>query len=236
MKSILERALRKVLKEKAQFHNNLLQRNLPECAIREIIDGETRLTSAEDYFFNPYTHARQTFESLPDSKQFKKMLEVGGSINQNAKSTFPELDYYNLDLVENQKLPTIIGDITQETNLEPECFDFIFSSNTFEHIKQPWLAAKEITRLLKVGGLCYISTLWSWRYHPVPVDYWRFSPDCLEFLFQDLVKIKANFNSSVRRSDYRGFWPNKLDSVPIDGFGGWRENWFVYFVGMKVKS
>ena len=27
---------------------------------------------------------------------------------------------------------------------------------------------------------------------------------------------------------------NKKDEVPIDGLGGWRENWQVYYVGKKI--
>ncbi|MEI2422555.1 hypothetical protein V6O07_19915, partial [Arthrospira platensis SPKY2] len=84
-------------------------------------------------------------------------------------------------------------------------------------------------------GICYISTVFSWRYHPVPIDYWRYSPDCLTFLFHGLQKIDANFNSFYRRKDIRGFWPNKLDECPVDDLGGWRENWVVYFVGKKIN-
>lgn len=235
MKSITKRVFRLNLKSKTPVQGNLPQLNLPECATRKVIEGETRQTNAA-CFSSPHAHAKQIFKSFPNSKQFKKILEVGGSISQNAKDIFSDLEYYNLDLIENQDLPTIVGDITQGIDLESESFDFIFSNNTFEHINQPWLAAKEITRLLKVGGLCYISTVWSWRYHPVPIDYWRFSPDCLEFIFQDLVKIEANFNLFQRRRDDRGFWPNKLDSVPVDNLGGWKENWSVYYVGMKEKK
>ena len=39
----------------------------------------------------------------------------------------------------------------------------------------PWLAAAEIARILKPGGLAITHTLFSWRNHPCPIDYWRFS-------------------------------------------------------------
>ncbi|MEA5534775.1 class I SAM-dependent methyltransferase [Crocosphaera sp. XPORK-15E] len=208
--------------------------NWPSYKTRPMKEGETLLTKAVS-FPNSHEHCRSIFESLPESKSYKKMLEIGGSNTLNSQDFFPELDYFNIDIEDNPNLPTIVADITQTTNLEPESVDLIVSHQTFEHIDRPWLASQEITRLLKPGGLCYISTVWSWRYHPVPIDYWRFSPDCLSFLFKELDKIDANFNMYPRRNDMRGFWPNKLDAVPVDELGGWRENWFVYFIGMKPE-
>lgn len=207
--------------------------NLAEYKTRPCKKGETLLTNSVS-FPNSHQHSRQLFDKFKNGGNFKKMLEVGGSFSQNSQSLFPELEYYNLDIKDNPDLPTIVGDITQEnTSLESESFDLIVSHQTFEHINQPWLAAQEIVRLLKPGGFCYISTVWSWRYHPVPIDYWRFSPDCLTFLFKDLEKLDVNFNLYHRRADMRGLWPNCIDGVPIDELGGWRENWLVYYFGKK---
>lgn len=197
---------------------------------------ETLLTKSVDRF-DTHQHARELFDRFKDGDSYHKMLEVGGSFSKNSQSLFPEFEYYNLDIEDSSAIPTIVGDITKEnTSLEAGSFDLIVSHQTFEHINQPWLAAKEMSRLLKPGGFCYVSTHWAWRYHPVPIDYWRFSPDCLAFLFEDLVRIEANFNSSHRRMDIRGIWPNLVDAVPVDAFGGWRENWFVYYFGQKARD
>ena len=210
--------------------------NLASYKTRACKPGETLLTNFVS-FPNSHKHSRELFEKFKNQGNYQKMLEVGGSFSHNSQVLFPELEYYNLDIEDNPDLPTIVGDITQEnSSLEAESFDLIVSHQTFEHINQPWLAAREMTRLLKPGGLCYVSTHWAWRYHPVPIDYWRFSPDCLEFIFDGLIKIEANFNSSHRRLDIRGLWPNCIDAVPVDAFGGWRENWFVYYFGQKPYS
>ncbi len=143
--------------------------------------------------------------------------------------------YYNFTLHEGkEKLPnTIIGDITKESSLPNKKFDLIVCIDVFEHINRPWKAAENIIKLLNKGGFCIIFTVWSWRYHPCPIDYWRFSPDCLKFLFEDIKCIDADFDISTRRKDIRGFWKNKLDAVPIDNLGGWRENWGSYYIGKK---
>jgi len=230
LNKLINRMRKSLLKTSSPTH---MQVELPECATREVKPDETQMKNSAS-FPDVYTHARQVFESFEKGKNFETMLEIGGSTSVNVRQKFPELEYFNLDLVDNPSIPTLVGDITKCSDVESESFDLIFSNNTFEHIDRPWLAAEEITRLLKPGGVCYISTVWSWRYHPVPIDYWRFSPDCLTFLFQGLEKIDANFNSYDRRFDSRGFWPNKLDAVPVDKLGGWRENWSVYFIGQKM--
>lgn len=244
LKKQLAQGLKKVLtKVEPEFHPQKQYpvltvsqaTNLATYKTRPMKADETLLTKAVS-FPNSHYHSRELFEAFSKRQEFKKMLEIGASYSSNSKDLFPELEYLNLDIAENSELPTVVGDITEKTSLESESFDLIVSHQTFEHINQPWLAAQEIVRLLKPGGLCYISTHWAWRYHPVPIDYWRFSPDCLAFLFEGLDQIDGNFNIYHRRTDIRGLWPNEIDAVPVDDLGGWRENWFVYYLGMKPET
>ena len=167
-----------------------------------------------------------------------KVLEIGAyKDEQSARQVFtaPRFEYSNLDISDSNVPSTIVGDITDCKNIEKESFDVVFCSDVFEHINRPWLAAKEISRILKPNGYALIFTVWSWRYHPLPIDYWRFSPECLKFLFSEMECIEADFDMSSRRDDIRGFWPDKRDYVPIDELGGWRENWGVYFIGRKRR-
>lgn len=145
--------------------------------------------------------------------------------------------YVNLTLHEGEtKLPdTIFGDITKKETLPNSTYDLIVAVDVFEHIDRPWLAAENISDLLTPNGICIIVTVWSWRYHPCPIDYWRFSPDCLAFLFSGISPLEKGFDSSRRRDDIRGFWKNGLDKVPVDELGGWRENWTSYYIGKNIK-
>lgn len=163
-----------------------------------------------------------------------KMLEIGGwseSNMQGKRAEFWRLDYSNLDL-KNSAVKTIIGDITNCPQIKDNTYDFIYSMDTFEHIKEPWLAAKEIIRILKPGGICGIVTLFSWRYHECPIDYWRYSPQCLVFLFKDLDCLEANWDSRNRRGNIQGHGEAN-DIVPEDELGAFRENWRVYYIGRK---
>lgn len=165
------------------------------------------------------------------------VLEIGGHKLANcAVDSFPapRFRYVDLNLVRSDIPNTIIADITGCAEEIPDnSFDVVFSSDVFEHIDRPWLAAQEIGRILRPGGVAITHTLFAWRNHPCPIDYWRYSAECLEFLFGDLVCLEKGYDLSERRLDQPGFWPSGRDSVPVDHFGGWREHWSVYCVARK---
>jgi len=145
---------------------------------------------------------------------------------------FPMFNYHSLDLdgapggVSN----TMIGDLTNCPHIPDESFDFIFSFDVFEHIDKPWLAGEETRRLLRPGGVTVHSTLFSWRYHPCPIDYFRYTAEGLKSLFGDLECLHSAFDYTERRRDVRGQGGNAMTP---DSFGGWRENVRVNYAGRK---
>jgi SAM-dependent methyltransferase len=163
----------------------------------------------------------------------KVVVEIGGSVGANAHQMFPLAEYANLDLADSDKVKTIVCDVTKGIPLPPNSVDLLYSNDAFEHISKPWLAAQNIENVLKPGGIAFIATLFSWRYHPVPGDYYRYTHEGLVELFDGLECLEANFNSFHRREDNRGHWGSKRDHVPVDMLGGWRENWKVYYLGRK---
>jgi hypothetical protein len=62
-------------------------------------------------------------------------------------------------------------------------FDIIISCATFEHLKYPHLAAHQLMKTLKIGGVLYIQTHQSFPLHAYPYDYFRFSREALAGLF-----------------------------------------------------
>ncbi len=174
-----------------------------------------------------------------------KMVQIGGtskSPNTGGYRTQPlqhsyynNLEFYNLDLIDDGSPNTIVGDITNCPQVKDNTFDFVYSQDTFEHIAEPWKAAAEMVRILKPGGMCFVYTIFSWRYHQVPIDYWRFTPTCLAFLFKDLEPVEANWDSRNRRGPIQGKPDSGAnDMVPEDHLGPWVENWRVYYVGKKT--
>jgi SAM-dependent methyltransferase len=64
-----------------------------------------------------------------------------------------------------------------------EQFDIIIACSVFEHFKYPHLAAHQIMRTLRIGGIVFIQTHQSFPLHSAPYDYFRFSREALASLF-----------------------------------------------------
>jgi SAM-dependent methyltransferase len=80
-----------------------------------------------------------------------------------------------VDLVADiHKLADTLGD---------ESFDIIISCSSFEHFKYPHLAAHQVMRTLRVGGLLFIQTHQTFPLHAFPYDYFRFSREALAGMF-----------------------------------------------------
>ena len=120
--------------------------------------------------------------------------------------------------------------------VDSDSFDIVFSMNLLEHVESPWSAAKEMVRIVKPGGMLIQIVPFSWRYHPHPVDHWRFSHTGLQRLFVStgqVETIESGYDITMRRKDHRGEFDDKSDAPPVDDLGGWREHWHSVWVGTK---
>ena len=162
-----------------------------------------------------------------------RVLEIGGRLHPRGHVFGPGFDYTNLDLQHSDE-HTIVGNITACPEIADAHYDVVLSVDVFEHLDRPWLAADEITRILAPGGLSYTSTLFSWRYHPCPIDYYRYTPDALAFLFGGLEVLEQGFDATERRRDVRK--KASRDPMPLDALGGWRENVRVFHAGRKPRT
>lgn len=162
-----------------------------------------------------------------------RVLEIGGrEYPRGHVFEASGFSYVNLDLSAGEN--TIVADITDCPQLADNSYDVIISVDVFEHIDRPWLAAAHMQRILAPRGLVYTSTLFSWRYHPCPIDFWRYTPEALEFLFAGLTTLEKGFDLTERRRDVRK--KAKTDPMQLDALGGWRENVRVFHAGLKPES
>jgi hypothetical protein len=70
-------------------------------------------------------------------------------------------------------------------------FDAIISASTFEHVKYPWIAAVELAKVLSLGGIIFVQTHQSFPLHSHPCDYWRFTRESLEGLFNGSIGFQV---------------------------------------------
>lgn len=120
------------------------------------------------------------------------VLEVGTRRTDPNRSTHsrdsfpwvPHEDYIRLDIRDGLDVD-MLGDLHA---LPPEWndrFDCFIADAVFEHLERPWVAAKEIARVLKPGASFYVVTHQCFPIHGHPNDFFRFSKEALRLLFED---------------------------------------------------
>ena len=80
---------------------------------------------------------------------------------------------------------------TLAARLQEAEFDLVVCRHVLERTRQPTRAARNVERLLRPGGLAYVSAAWSQAFHATPDDYWRFSLSGLLLLFGRLEVVRA---------------------------------------------
>lgn len=135
-----------------------------------------------------------------------KVLDVGSGWRRYGQ------DALTLD-VDPSCRPDVVADIQENTGLPAESFDTIIALDVLEHLRWPRRALDEIKRLLKPGGLLYITVPFFYPRHGV--EYYRFT----EWALQDMLEGFDAEITSVRRGriwnwllNYHGF------NTIVDGY------------------
>jgi len=80
----------------------------------------------------------------------------------------------------------ILGD-GKNLPFKESCFSACLCLQVLEHLDEPKTVIEEVFRVLKSGGLLYLSTHGNWPIHGAPNDYWRWTE-------YGLRKMLANFH------------------------------------------
>ena len=94
------------------------------------------------------------------------LLDVGGGPGYFADAfTTAGATYFSIDVDsdladESGRSRRVVGTGVQ-LPFRDEAFDVVYSSNVLEHVAEPWTVAEEMLRVLRPGGLAFISyTVW----------------------------------------------------------------------------
>jgi SAM-dependent methyltransferase len=128
------------------------------------------------------------------------VVEIG-SKDYGSTASFRDLyagvEYTGVDL-EPGKGVDLVADLTGGLgSLREGHYALAICCSVLEHTPEPWVMAANIKRLLRPGGMLYLSVPWVWRYHAYPDDYFRFSPRAVQSLFAALEWTQAAYSSSV---------------------------------------
>ncbi len=126
-----------------------------------------------------------------------RVLELGAKRSVPGRSTMHRdwvphaAEFLGTDIEEGADVDIVADAHRLSDVVGEECFDVILSCSTFEHLKYPTLAAHEVMKALKIGGLLYVQTHQSFPLHGYPFDYFRFSREALESLFGASMGIEV---------------------------------------------
>lgn len=82
-------------------------------------------------------------------------------------------------------------------------FDVIISTDCYEHVDWPHKVTHEAFRVLKPGGIFYLTTVFDFEIHGYPSDFWRFTPDCIDMLLKDAGFEVLEISASGGQHDKR---------------------------------
>ena len=139
-------------------------------------------------------HNRHWIEAV--AKQYspfnknQKLLEIGSWIapGQEAiicRNTIGPLvgEYIGVDMQDGNGVD-VISD-AKHMPFPDNSFDVIISTDCYEHVDWPREVTREAFRVMKPGGVFYLTTVFIFQIHGYPDDYWRFTPNCIRLLLED---------------------------------------------------
>lgn len=160
--------------------------------VLHVLTNSEKRQVIEDIFGSPYYSQDTSNDSyhgnfswfIDEVNRIEKprILELGArKINQ--KERFVDYgEYVVFDIHEDEDVD-VAGDIHQlSTYFEEGQFDAVFMVSVMEHLAMPWKAVLEINKVMKPGGLLFISTHPVWPAHALPWDFWRYSKEAFPVL------------------------------------------------------
>ena len=109
-----------------------------------------------------------------------RVLDIAPQVHQGAKEFFEKVETLDIEPGADHQ-----ADICEDNSdiIPNNTFDIIICTEVLEHVSNPFDAVKELHRMLKPGGLLFLTTPFNFRIHgPLP-DNWRFTEHGLRQLF-----------------------------------------------------
>jgi SAM-dependent methyltransferase len=137
---------------------------------------------------NPYPHVFAGFlEQLPPDAL---VLDCGCGDRCYPDSRVVNSEYSPFNA------PDLYGD-GHALPFQDATFDFVLSQAVFEHVHDPFKAAREIFRVLKPGGELYCESAFMQPLHAVPYHYFNTTVWGIQKLFEDFERIAVTSEGSL---------------------------------------
>jgi len=143
---------------------------------------------------DPYHRMFATFNQKVIEIGHGSILEIGSRARSgNLYTEFipSTMKYIGLDVVSGPNVD-VVGDAHQLSRyFHDSTFDAAFSIAVFEHLLMPWKVAIELNKVMKKGGILFISTHQAFPLHDEPWDFWRYSDKAWHGLFNEYTGFEV---------------------------------------------
>ncbi|MBN1182940.1 MAG: methyltransferase domain-containing protein [Bacteroidales bacterium] len=115
------------------------------------------------------------------------VLEVGSGGHSYRKHMKFD-SYKTLDI--NPDLDVDYNEDIHNTKIESNTFDTILMIEVLEHLYNPFLAVKQVNRILKNSGVVIATVPFIHPYHGMPHDYFRYTRSGIREIFKDFSNVE----------------------------------------------
>jgi SAM-dependent methyltransferase len=144
---------------------------------------------------NESTHNRISYRIMEQALAYAaetygrgKLIDIGCGSKPWRTAFAPYVsEHVGVDLVDSKRAPGTVDVIAgaYEIPLEDGCADTVLMSVVLEHLEQPARALAEAHRLCAPGGHLIMTAPLFWHLHERPRDFFRYTPDGLQFLLEE---------------------------------------------------
>jgi len=135
-------------------------------------------------------HVAESYCSADEAR----LLDIAPQDHEGARPFFPDnVTIDTLDINRDSKA-TYIADIcsTNDITIKSETYDYVVCTEVLEHTLKPFAAVEEIWRILRPGGMLFLSVPFNFRIHgPLP-DCWRFTEHGLRAILEKFTVLELN--------------------------------------------
>jgi SAM-dependent methyltransferase len=124
-------------------------------------------------------------------QQGSSLLDIAPQVHEGAKPFFVQSHILTLD-IDPRSGADFVADLCQDNSnlIGRSFFDFVVCTEVLEHTLNPFRAVEEMFRVLKPGGLLFLTVPFNFRIHgPLP-DCWRFTEHGLRSVLSSFCLVE----------------------------------------------
>jgi len=139
-------------------------------------------------FGNPYMYIfERAIDAVPEDEL---ILEVGGGERRRLRPGFVNLEYLPLEFA------NVYGDVHQLPFLD-DTFSLVLAQAVFEHVANPFVAAAELIRVARPGGLIVADVAFMQPLHAAPHHYFNMTPWGIQEIFKSCQIVEVDYYDGI---------------------------------------